>query len=233
MQYIEVGRSFQNLKVIGEGAVVGKSPVSGLAPRRIEGWLLPRLMLFKYMKRKMVALQFWYNAKRDISQAHFIDHHRGLLPPFIIIRQDCPQALNTYGEWPCWVSKYMSRIFCWGCAEHISFRRRILCLLRKIWGCMCSTDSPKFWRLRGYIFHCAVSSNRKYQLFPLLSYIPMLCTLDAFTIKFCQLFIYFSQNLCFVFTTTLQSIICVYNRVPYGLRVVFDCPDITYSIILM
>ena len=46
-QYIELGKSFQNSKVIGEGAVVGKSPVSGLAPRWIEGWLLPGLMLFK------------------------------------------------------------------------------------------------------------------------------------------------------------------------------------------
>ena len=106
----------------------------------------------------MVALQFWYNAKRDISQAHFIHHHRVLLPPFIIIRQDCPQALNTYGEWPCWVSKYMSRIFCWGCAEYFSFRRRILRLFA-IYGLYVFNWLTKIWRLRGYIFHCAVSSS--------------------------------------------------------------------------
>ena len=40
----------------GEGAVVGKSPVSGLAPRWIEGWLLPGLMSLKLKKKKNTCL---------------------------------------------------------------------------------------------------------------------------------------------------------------------------------
>ena len=52
-QYNKVGKSFQNSKVNGEGAVVGKSPVSGLAPRWIEGWLLPGLMSFKLKINKL------------------------------------------------------------------------------------------------------------------------------------------------------------------------------------
>ena len=43
-QYYKVGKRFQYSKDSGEGAVVGKSPVSGLAPRWIEEWLLPGLM---------------------------------------------------------------------------------------------------------------------------------------------------------------------------------------------
>ena len=50
-QYIKIGKSLQKTKVIGEGAVVGKSSASGLAPRWIEGWLLPGLMLFKLRKK--------------------------------------------------------------------------------------------------------------------------------------------------------------------------------------
>ena len=51
-QYNKVGKSFQNSKVNGEGAVVGKSPVGGLAPCWIEGWLLPGLVSFKIKKKK-------------------------------------------------------------------------------------------------------------------------------------------------------------------------------------
>ena len=50
-QYIKVRKSFQNSKIIGDGVVVGKSPVSSLAPRWIEGRLLPGLMLFKLKKK--------------------------------------------------------------------------------------------------------------------------------------------------------------------------------------
>ena len=50
-QYNKIGKSFQNSKVNGEGAVVGKSPVNGLAPRWIERWLLPGLMSFKWKKK--------------------------------------------------------------------------------------------------------------------------------------------------------------------------------------
>ena len=52
-QFIKVGESFETSKVIGEGAVVGKSPVSGLAPHWIEGWLLPGLILSLKKKKNL------------------------------------------------------------------------------------------------------------------------------------------------------------------------------------
>ena len=51
-----------------------------------------------------------------------------LLPTIIILIRNLSQALHTYRDLDC-----------------------LLCLLWNIWGCMCSTDSFKFWWPRGYI----------------------------------------------------------------------------------
>ena len=67
-QYNKVGKSFKKSKVNGEGTVVGKSQVSGLAPHWFEGWLLPGLMSFKFKKTTLNSVPYYRHLSTPSTQ---------------------------------------------------------------------------------------------------------------------------------------------------------------------
>ena len=122
-----------------------------------------------------------------------------LLPPIIIIIQECSQALK--------ICKCLWSLSCGGVPNMLLFLSITFYFHQYIWGCMCSTGPFQFGWLRGYI-HSSCYYHHQIGSINLTHYhiLPWLCAWDACYTMFCHLLHIHSGKAGILFSLLLCSL---------------------------
>ena len=104
-----------------------------------------------------------------------------LLPPIIIMMQDCSQALIT--------CKCLWNLSCGGVSNMLLVISITFHFYYNIWGCMCSTGPFQFRWLKGYIYSSCYNHHQigSIHLSHCYHIFPWLCVWDVCCIIFCYL----------------------------------------------
>ena len=144
-----------------------------------------------------------------------------LLPPIIIMMQDCPEALHT--------CKCLWSLSCGGASNML----RVISITFHCHYYMCGCMWPISVQVIEMIYLKLMllsSSNRKYQPYPLLSYFPVVVCLRYLLHHILSLITYtFRENWDFVFIIIVQIMMNANSRIRFGLQIVFICLYITPS----